>query len=727
MSGLTAFAGEEDWDCPLCMEEMDLSDKNFRPCPCGYQVCRFCWHKIREDGNQRCPACRKVYDEAEAEFTPVPLDEMNRLRQRKRALKEKREAAAQAELDHSPAGVAATNEIINSRRHLADFRVVQRNLVYVIGISARIASENVLKDTEFFGQFGKIIKIVVNKKNFLASATTSNPPSASAYVTFARKDDAARAIELVDGSVFDDRVIRATYGTTKYCSYFLRGLTCQNPGCMYLHEPGEEVSSFTKEQLTAGSHNLHSFIVDKNESANLKQFGTIMGASPAPSPASTARPLAASPAPVPLAVPTPLPASMSVPLRMQNDSPKPGVTSPEPPGLSRAPSVTEERVPIISDICTNTFFERLSKLVPSNDLDDFAPSNRPVSFFSSMSPPPPPIASLSARTLGDRLFSQWNSPEVNGHAGARRNDLNSMLMAEGMPPSMVPQDAIHSRTFSSANEAFSFGNLPIRSPKPTSSPTPIPLPLTETAGAAAPTLPPEAPIPAKSIPVESLFPADYKPVSSKTDADAHASERPESPLPQSVATKKEPVKFTTLEKKKAAEAQQQNQQPPATRHGASPQATAKITAAKPLEPAQSGPSSAAESGRRADVASASASATATNLASKNLFELLHGTEPANQPHAKDSATHAASDAPNTQQTSKIGKIKVVSAYTMPIHTSTDLEKMAREGSLERHISSLEEGMFRSRLESENVESKLRAIFDSTTGRRVGTVSKPQSK
>lgn len=23
---------------PLCIEEFDLSDKNFRPCPCGYQV-----------------------------------------------------------------------------------------------------------------------------------------------------------------------------------------------------------------------------------------------------------------------------------------------------------------------------------------------------------------------------------------------------------------------------------------------------------------------------------------------------------------------------------------------------------------------------------------------------------------------------------------------------------------------------------------------------------------
>lgn len=29
---------EEEEVCPLCVEELDLTDKNFRPCPCGYQV-----------------------------------------------------------------------------------------------------------------------------------------------------------------------------------------------------------------------------------------------------------------------------------------------------------------------------------------------------------------------------------------------------------------------------------------------------------------------------------------------------------------------------------------------------------------------------------------------------------------------------------------------------------------------------------------------------------------
>lgn len=29
---------EENNICPLCVEEIDLSDKSFFPCPCGYKV-----------------------------------------------------------------------------------------------------------------------------------------------------------------------------------------------------------------------------------------------------------------------------------------------------------------------------------------------------------------------------------------------------------------------------------------------------------------------------------------------------------------------------------------------------------------------------------------------------------------------------------------------------------------------------------------------------------------
>ena len=38
-------------------------------------------------------------------------------------------------------------------------RVVQRNLVYVVGLALDICYEDALKGPEYFGQYGKIIKV----------------------------------------------------------------------------------------------------------------------------------------------------------------------------------------------------------------------------------------------------------------------------------------------------------------------------------------------------------------------------------------------------------------------------------------------------------------------------------------------------------------------------------------------------------------------------------------
>ena len=38
-------------------------------------------------------------------------------------------------------------------------RVVQRNLVYVVGLALELCFEDLLKGPEYFGQFGKIVKV----------------------------------------------------------------------------------------------------------------------------------------------------------------------------------------------------------------------------------------------------------------------------------------------------------------------------------------------------------------------------------------------------------------------------------------------------------------------------------------------------------------------------------------------------------------------------------------
>ena len=45
--------------------------------------------------------------------------------------------------------------------------------------------------------------------------------------------------------------VRAQYGTTKYCSAFLRNETCGNRNCTFLHETGEDNDSFSRQDLSS--------------------------------------------------------------------------------------------------------------------------------------------------------------------------------------------------------------------------------------------------------------------------------------------------------------------------------------------------------------------------------------------------------------------------------------------------------------------------------------------
>jgi CCR4-NOT transcription complex subunit 4 len=156
-----------------------------------------------------------------------------------------------------------------NRRHLLNVRVVQRNVVYVVGLGSRFAKEEVrdnmlifnaiwndtryqliptLRSNEYFGQYGKISKILLVKR----TPPGGRIPVVGLYITYYRREDAARAITAVDGTASPSgggEVMRASYGTTKYCIAFLRGVSCTNNGCMDLHDWGDEKDCFTKEDL----------------------------------------------------------------------------------------------------------------------------------------------------------------------------------------------------------------------------------------------------------------------------------------------------------------------------------------------------------------------------------------------------------------------------------------------------------------------------------------------
>ncbi|GFY49689.1 CCR4-NOT transcription complex subunit 4 [Trichonephila inaurata madagascariensis] len=225
---------EQNLECPLCMEPFEMDDFNFFPCTCGYQICRFCWHRIRTDENGLCPACRKQYPEDPADFKPLTTEEWQKIKNEKKQKDQQKK-----------------QKLSECRKHLANVRVVQKNLVFVVGLPARLADPEVLKKFDYFGKFGKIHKVVVNQSTSYAG---SQGPSASAYVTYCKPEDALRAIKSVNNIQVDGRTLKASLGTTKYCSHFLKNQQCPKTDCMYLHELGDEAASFTKEDMQQGKH-----------------------------------------------------------------------------------------------------------------------------------------------------------------------------------------------------------------------------------------------------------------------------------------------------------------------------------------------------------------------------------------------------------------------------------------------------------------------------------------
>ncbi|KAI5866203.1 hypothetical protein GGS23DRAFT_594344 [Durotheca rogersii] len=277
MAPQDTFIDEEDDTCPLCIEEFDLSDRNFRPCPCGYQICQFCYNNLKNNLNGLCPACRRPYDEKDIKWKVVTHEEEAEFRaniqknQKKRASEQRQKEAQRREAEKE------------NRKNLQGVRVVQKNLVYVTGLTPTVREDELLKTLrkpEFFGQYGNIQKISISNRK----SADGQPQSLGIYVTFEKKEDADRCILAVHGSQNGDRVLKAQLGTTKYCSAWLRHEQCGNRQCMFLHELGDEEDSYSRQDLSS-LNSVHtqrplSNAASSSRSASRQQSHPIGGSQP---------------------------------------------------------------------------------------------------------------------------------------------------------------------------------------------------------------------------------------------------------------------------------------------------------------------------------------------------------------------------------------------------------------------------------------------------------------
>ncbi|KAK7262378.1 hypothetical protein RJT34_29949 [Clitoria ternatea] len=237
ISPLANMSDEGERTCPLCAEEMDLTDQQLKPCKCGYEVCVWCWHQImdmaeKDDTEGRCPACRSPYDKEKIVGMGASCERLvNEVNMEKRMKNQKSKSKSS-----------------DGRKQLSSVRVIQRNLVYIVGLPLNLADEDLLQRREYFGQYGKVLKVSMSRT---AAGVIQQFPNdtCSVYITYSREEEAIRCIQNVHGFVLEGRPLRACFGTTKYCHAWLRNVPCSNPDCLYLHEIGSQEDSFTKDEI----------------------------------------------------------------------------------------------------------------------------------------------------------------------------------------------------------------------------------------------------------------------------------------------------------------------------------------------------------------------------------------------------------------------------------------------------------------------------------------------
>ena len=112
---------------------------------------------------------------------------------------------------------------------LSKLRIIQKDLVHFQGFPEEMNDIKLLTSPEYFGQYGLIKKICLVPKK-------PSDVYYSCYITFETEEQAAYCILAVDSIKIKNKVVRAFFGTTKYCNNFLKGFICLNKNCKFLHK-----------------------------------------------------------------------------------------------------------------------------------------------------------------------------------------------------------------------------------------------------------------------------------------------------------------------------------------------------------------------------------------------------------------------------------------------------------------------------------------------------------
>lgn len=206
-------------ECPLCISPLGKDECEFYPCPCGYQICSFCFNKIQEEGN-RCPKCRRPFDQ---------------------------DAGRRVGPQFRPSRTESTATTTTVNYYLAP------KIVKIQGIPEAYLSPERLTDNSFLGQYGKIKKICVNVASSVPSAKVySFTHGPVVYVKYRTPEEANSCVHALDGFVIGKFPITASLAIVENCTRATGPRRCPRTGCLKRHrQPRPTDIQINLEELTS--------------------------------------------------------------------------------------------------------------------------------------------------------------------------------------------------------------------------------------------------------------------------------------------------------------------------------------------------------------------------------------------------------------------------------------------------------------------------------------------
>ena len=130
-----------------------------------------------------------------------------------------------------------SNLVKKNTKMLNKCKILQRNVIFITGIPKDIENEELLKSSSYFGQYGVIKNIIINK-TIIKKGLTPDPDTFAAYITYIDIFSACYAyICLSACNIPDMPNLNISFATTKFCKFFLKHTPCELKACSFYHNP----------------------------------------------------------------------------------------------------------------------------------------------------------------------------------------------------------------------------------------------------------------------------------------------------------------------------------------------------------------------------------------------------------------------------------------------------------------------------------------------------------